>query len=137
MAMDRRDVEDRRKIARFTAKPVNENLKILIKLSRFQMIFFITVAIYLMLMLIFIGGQPMLALFVLGGGPLIFGAFRLHDLIDKSNLYLQNESVTNMERTTHSIVLIFLLYTFIFVFGAVALCLINWDLVTLPLTSLF
>lgn len=134
--MDRRVIEDRRKIARFTAKPVNENLKMLIKLSRFQMIFFLAVAIYLMLMLIFIGGQSVLALFVLGGGSLIFGASRLHDLNQKAKLYLENESVTNLERTTHSIVLMFLLYSFIFVFGAVALCLINWELVTRPLTSL-
>jgi hypothetical protein len=115
--MDRRDVEDRRKIPRFTAKPVNENFKTLLKISQFQQIFFIATAIYLMLMLIVIGGQSMLALSVLGGGALVFAAFRLRDLNEKCLLYLENESVTNLDRTTQTIVLMFLLYTF-FLFSA-------------------
>ena len=134
--MERRDPDNRRKIERFTSKPVYSNIQTLIKISHAQQVIFLVVAIYLLALLVFIG-QSFLATAIIGGGSLIFAAFRLKDLIDKAKLYLENESVTNMERTTNAIVLMWLLFTFLFMVGVISLIIVYWDTFLIPFTTFF
>ncbi|MEO0334957.1 MAG: hypothetical protein AAF202_01090, partial [Pseudomonadota bacterium] len=74
--MERRDQPNRRKIPRFTSKPVYENLKMLLKISRFLMGFLVSFAIYLLVVLI-ADFKGSLAQSVIGGGAMLFTAFRL------------------------------------------------------------
>ncbi len=134
LAMERRDPDNRRKIPRFTSKPVYQNIQTLIKISHVQQGLFLATAIYLLTLLIFVG-KSFLATALIGGGSLIFAAFRLRDLNEKSKLYLENESVTNMARATNAIVLMWLLYTFLFLVGAISLVMINWDTFLIPFTT--
>ena len=132
--MERRDPDNRRKIERFTSKPVYANIQTLIKIAHAQQVIFLVVAIYLLALLVFIG-QSFLATALIGGGSLIFAAFRLKDLIDKSKMYLENESVTHMEQTTNAIVLMWLMYTFLFLVGVISLIIVNWDTFLTPFTT--
>lgn len=130
--MDRRGQENRRMIERFTSKPINENLKTVLKISRFLMGFLVSFAIYLIAILV-VEGKSSLAQSLIGGGAMLFTAFRLKDLNDKINFFLENESVTNLERSTHALTLLFLMFTFLVVLGTLALVIVYSDYFMTPL----
>ncbi|NQZ00275.1 MAG: hypothetical protein HRT45_06355 [Bdellovibrionales bacterium] len=133
--MERRDQPNRRKIPRFTSKPVFENLKTLLKISRFLMGFLLSFAIYLFVILIF-DFKGSLAQTVIGGGAMLFTAFRLNGLNDIIKLYLENESVTNLERVSNALVLMMLLFTFLIVLGTLTLVILFSDFFMKPITML-
>lgn len=132
--MERRDSDNRRKIPRITSKGAFESIQTLLKISHIQQGLFVIVAIYLLALLVFIG-TSFLATALIGGGSLIFAAFRLRDLNEKARLYLENESITNLERTINTIVLMWLLYTFLFLVGVISLVIVNWDAFLIPFTT--
>jgi hypothetical protein len=133
--MERRDQPNRRKIPRFTSKPVYENLKTLLKISRFLMGFLISFAIYLLVILIF-DFKGSLAQSVIGGGAMLFTAFRLNSLNEIIKLYLENESVTRLERVSNNLVLMMLLFTFLIVLGTLTLVIVFSDFFMKPLSAI-
>ena len=133
--MDRRGQENRRMIERFTSKPINENLKTVLKISRFLMGFLVSFAVYLIAILV-VDGRSSLAQSVIGGGAMLFTAFRLKDLNDKINFFLENESVTNLERSTHALTLLFLMFTVLVVLGTLVLVIVYSDYFMIPLQLL-
>jgi len=97
--------------------------------------FLVSFAIYLIAILV-VDGRSSLAQGLLGGGALLFTAFRLKDLNEKTNFFLENESVTNLERTTQALTLLFLLFTFLVVLGTLVLVIVYSDYFMIPMTLL-
>ena len=97
--------------------------------------FLLSFAIYLFVILIF-DFKGSLAQTVIGGGAMLFTAFRLNGLNDITKLYLENESVTNLERVSNALVLMMLLFTFLIVLGTLNLVILFSDFFMKPITML-
>ena len=129
--MDRREDNNRRKIPRFTSQPINGDLALIKKINFVFQGLFVALTGYFFLRFLMIG-PDYIAHFILIGGPSVFCAFRLRDMNKKISLFIENESVTHLERTIHSLSLTWLLYAFLFTLAIVILALINQDFILAP-----